>query len=127
MWFNADFMITIVPIFVGIAAVALLVFIIIKCVIGMRKFKNTIDAPVEVCEATVLQKNTVEKTHRVLSGADMTSLDTETITKWQIVFQLKDGVQKLLFVPEEIFFLMGEGDSGKLTFQKEQFIKFERF
>ena len=126
MWFQADFLVTIVPIFVGIAAVLLLGFIVIKCIHSSRKFKRIMESPIEQQEAVVLEKTTVEKCRRTLSENDMTSFGTETVTKWQAAFRLENGETKTLAVPEHVYGLISEGDHGTLTFQDEQFLKFER-
>lgn len=118
------FVITVV--LVSIAAAALLAFIIVKCVRSSRKFKQTIAAPEERYEAVVLEKTTSEKPRRMISSENPTSFDTEIVTKYMVAFRLETEEIKILAVPDDVFPLISEGDKGTLSFQKDQFLKFER-
>ncbi|MDD5952591.1 MAG: DUF2500 domain-containing protein [Oscillospiraceae bacterium] len=123
---NGDFLITIVPIFVGMAAVLLLAVIVVRCVLGMRKWKASLSSPLQCWEAVVAEKRAAQKARHKLSSSSPASFDTELETQYEIDFSLADGSVRTFSVPETIFALLSEGDTGRLTVQQERFVKFER-
>lgn len=111
---------------IGIAVAVLMVVVIVKCVRGMRRWRQIEASPVESYAAVVREKQVIERAHHVLSHSDVSSFGTETDRQYQVVFQLEDGGERLLEVPEAVYALLAEGDDGILTIQGEHFLQFER-
>ena len=116
----------IILLLIGVAVAALIVVIIIKCVRGMRRLQQTESCPVEQVFATVLEKQVTERERRTLSREDFSAFGTETVCQYRIVFQMEDGTERCMEVPETVYALLAEGDIGTLTMQGERFLQFER-
>lgn len=121
---DGTFFFTVLPPFVAVAAGLLLLFIVVKCVLSMRRWKSSLDTPPSTCPATVLRKETKEKNRRAMG---LSSFEAEKTTLYFITFLLEDDSKKTVSVEESVYHLVAEGDRGTLWLRGDTMLKFERF
>ena len=96
------------------AALLLRVAVGIALVWGIMRFVRRTEEkkqkPLTVLEARVAHKR----------------VDTSAAPLWYALFDLEDGRQTELRLPEETYDLLAVGDVGKLSFRGDEFVRFQR-
>ncbi len=94
--------------------------VIAVCIV--RKQKNS-RAPQKTVEASVLEKHASVQRHPI-AGDTSGAHGYTTFTSCHVVFLLASGERITLYVDDEAYASLSEGDRGQLTYRGTQYISF---
>lgn len=120
--FEIIFIIFFALIFIGFITIFILAFR--SFIISAKEKKKNDSAPVLTTEAKVVAKRAEVSVYRHRHQNTMSYTDTDTT--YFVTFQVPSGDRMELETQGYEYGLLLENDTGKLTFQGNRFIKFER-
>lgn len=89
---------------------------------GLGQFLKNEASPVLSVDALLVSKRT-DVSHRHSSNTEMSG---HTVTSYYVTFQVESGDRMEFAVSGEVYGLLAERDTGRLTFQGTRFLSFER-
>lgn len=110
----------------GIAVVAAFIVVIVKCILGARRWKQLDSAPTHTVEATILTKQRTEKSSNLPDLSGLPLPESESVVRCLVTFRCTDGEDRTLAIDEERYHLLMEGDIGTLTYQNDRILQFRR-
>ena len=109
--------------------VIVLCFFVYVAVRAIKTKKKNDASPRLTVDARVVAKRTEVSTHRTANAGDISGAhgySTTTSTSYYATFQVESGDRMELHVPYNVYGLLAEGDTGRLSFQGSRYLDFAR-
>ncbi|WP_058301372.1 DUF2500 domain-containing protein [Gorillibacterium timonense] len=120
-----DFMVTAIPILIGLGFAFFVGFIVFAIVRGVKEWSRNNRMPVLTVRARIVSKRSDVRHSNDSDGSG--PMSSSTSTDYYVTYQLDSGERMEFMVRDGEFGLLAEGDTGDLTYQGTRYHGFKRY